>query len=141
MNKRTLQANVLRGVRLLDEKDPYWWNGENTPPAIVGMVGHIDLEKLDMGEAECCVLGQRRGAILGNPFVSGAELLGISAFRTERLQSLGFYYESNSESGNAKGYSTLTELWAAVIQSRRYPRRKIARDPFCLKANETWVRA
>lgn len=139
MNKRTLQANVLRGVRLLDEKDPHWWNGGEgvAAPAIAGMVGHIDLSKLDMRLVSYCVLGQRERS--GN-YHEGLYLLGIHD-RTDG-PVYGFNTEKNFEtSRDPEGLSYITELWASVIQSRRFPRRKIAKDPFCIKANRTWVRA
>lgn len=128
MNRRQLQANVLRGVRLLDEKDSYWWNGQNTPPMIEGMVGHIDLEKLDLSHGGFCILGQRHT----EQFVGGVDALGLDS--GDSLMSHAFTALDSQE------YSFLTELWVAVIQSRRYPRRKIAKTPFCIKANRTLVR-
>src|SRR6185503_10250417 len=133
MNKRELNANVLRGVRLLDEKDPGWWNGESTPSVIGEMVGHIDLEKLDMELGCSCVLGQRQ---YGAEWDNGKYRRGLDA--------IGLTSNDDSQHGfravDHNGYSILTELWAAVIISRRFPRRKIAKDPFCVRANKTWKR-
>lgn len=140
MNKRELKANVLRGVKLLDEKDPYWWNGgENTPPAIVGMVGHIDLDELDLNMPRACVLGQRHV----DGYDAGLNMLGLvdgdDGDVVESSDRYGFSaYEYPNDS--LQSWSFLTELWTAVIQSRRFPEREIASDPFCVKANKSWVR-
>lgn len=137
MNKRELQANVLRGVRLLDEKDPGWWNGGEgiSTPVIEGMVGHIDLETLNMSMAGACILGQRRRA----GYHLGRLALGLT---NEDAFHHGFnapFFEYGVDRQGST-LSFLTELWAAVIRSRRFPRQRIARDPFCIKANQTWQR-
>lgn len=134
MNKRELKANVLRGVRLLDKKDPLWWNGGEgvSKPAIEGMVGHIDLDKLDLSDADACVLGQRHV----HHYTGGLDALGI--YDGDGRYQHGF--SPNFCDDSVAAASLLTELWAAVIQSRRFPRRKIARNPFCIAANKTWKR-
>jgi len=138
MNRRQLMANVARGVKLFDEKDPLWWNGGEgvSKPAIEGMVRHIDLEKLDMRVGSCCVLGQRVDPNAEAKFSAGLAAVGLcSSTDAER-------YGFDAEGGNRynEDCSVLTELWASVIQSRRFPRRKIARDPWIVKVNRTWVR-
>lgn len=134
MNERQLQANVLRGVRLLDKKDSAWWNGGGKSKAVIdGMVGHIDLEMLDLTSAACCVLGQRSAT-----YYAG----GLLALRIDEEVAHLYGFNTKDADGytDRAEYSTLTELWASVIQSRRYPRRKIAKDPFVLRANKTWQR-
>jgi len=133
VTRRELMANVARGVKLLDEKDPLWWNGGEgaSKPAIDGMVGHIDLDELDMSDTASCVLGQRHTAA----YDGGLEALGIDT-GSARFR-FGF---SLPHVVNSSEFSALTELWASVIQSRRFPRRKIARDPWIVKVNRTWVR-
>jgi len=132
MKKRELMANVARGVKLLDEKDPLWWNGgEGTSkPVIDRMVGHIDLEKLDLSDECRCVLGQRNI----DQYSGGLRDLGIH-------KGGGRFDYGFSTDGGPEEFSTLTELWASVIQSRRFPRRKIASDPWIVKVNRTWVMA
>lgn len=135
MNQKTrnkLMNAVIRGVRLLDKKDPLWWNGGDTPPVIEGMVGHIDLERLDLSEATTCVLGQRHR----HEYLGGLWALGLAQ---SDPADFGFNISSRVDR-QIPQYSLLTELWASVIQSRRFPRRKIASDPWVMKANETWVK-
>lgn len=128
-----LRAAVIRGVRLLDAKDSAWWNGKNTPPAIEGMTEHIDLEMLDMAYGWSCVVGQRHES----GFCSGMEAIGVSPWGGVPAE----YGFDADPLGQPESLSLLTELWASVIQSRRYPRRKIASDPWVKKANKTWRRA
>ena len=128
--RSTMEANVARGVALLDEKDPHWWNGKDTPPVIERMVGHIDLEKLDMGSGFFCVLGQRHK----DYYYYGTYAVGIGDGGGEKMSAYGFLPLTKVES------SILTELWASVVQSRRFPRRKIAKDPWVKRVNKTWVR-
>ena len=132
MNKAELKANVARGVAFLDEKDPQWWNcgGGKSKPAIEGMVGHIDLDKLDMADGKVCILGQRHAG----KFVGAVNALFGGDGDAALLR--GF----NTNFNDSPAFSFLAELWASVIQSRRYPRRKIARDPWVKSINKTWVR-
>lgn len=132
MNRRELMANVARGVKLLDEKDPLWWNGGDSDPVIEGMVGHIDLEQLDLLSPISCVLGQRHDSA----FEGGVKALSLYNNIPEQVRH-GFEAQGPERRKDA---SILTELWASVIQSRRFPRRKIARDPWIVKVNKTWVR-
>lgn len=133
-----VERAVLRGVRLLDKRDPLWWNGADAPAVIEGMVGHIDLETLDLSDCRSCVLGQRAGRGFF-AFEDASEALGLDYDGAARhgFNSSELTY---TEARRAE-FSALTEAWASVIQSRRYPRRAIARTPFAIEANRTWKRA
>ena len=140
--RSTMKANVARGVALLDEKDPHWWNGKNTPPVVERMVGHINLEKLDMSNPDACILGQRGGPSADHHYETGYEV-GIKELliiNREEQASHGFEADTFEDVKCSEQYSILTELWASVIQSRRFPRRKIAEDPWVKRVNKTWVR-
>ncbi len=142
MNRRELQRNVARGVRLLDEKDPLWWNGGKGKgkPMIDGMVGHIDLDTLDLASGNRCILGQR---CRDGMYVGGVNALGLTTTSSEQY---GFNVWHRDPFGrpdfqDEESSSRLTELWVSVIQSRRFPRRKIASEPWIVRANKTWVRS
>lgn len=52
---------VSRGMELLDEKVPYWWND-------------IDIDDLDMYDSNFCILGQ----LFYRNYSEGREALGIA---------------------------------------------------------------
>lgn len=140
IDRRELQRNVLRGVALLDEKDPAWWNGgKKSKHVLDGMVGHIDLGTLDLSHPSACVLGQRHE----DGYSSGVAALGLYSADEQLRYGFDHFWRCRKDKGADMPAcrSFLTELWASVIQSRRYPKRKIAKDPFCVEANKTWVRA
>jgi len=107
MNRRDMQRAIVRGVRLLDIKDPDWWKNDTTPNGIT-------LPKLDMENPRCCVIGQR------NPEEEEPYCIGIEKLGTRNGIQYGFDLPFLSK----EKFSILTELWIAVIDARRHPRRR-----------------
>jgi len=97
MQERPYEAEVERGIALLDEHAPADW------------IGNVDIERLDMGSGRNCILGQ----------VFGNYSWGLSALRTtmegEPSWKFGFnlYFKSVFELGN---WSALTEEWKRALR-------------------------
>lgn len=129
----TIAERVAAGAQFLDEQDPDWWRADVDQA--------IDLDRLDMGEGDACVLGQRcpletLTAWLGGPprdnydyeylFHAYAEkLTGLPSggLNREALDAWavahGFNRASGTVDGGAAEYDALTAEWARVIRERR----------------------
>jgi hypothetical protein len=117
MDRRELQRAVVRGIKFLDKKDPDWWKNGTTPNG-------IDITRLELMSPTACVLGQRRPDRHG----TWDDTLASYGLSGDAATDYGFQlffedFENTTYSQRAKWYSILTELWIAIIEARRHPRR------------------
>ncbi|MEK7583502.1 MAG: hypothetical protein AAB483_03845 [Patescibacteria group bacterium] len=90
-----IDERVQRGAALLDKRVPGW-------------VMRINLETLDIGESQFCVLGQ-----LFKSYSNGFQALGIPGGAGIH----GF----NSIGGKSAEYALLNPAWKCLIKRRRQP--------------------
>jgi hypothetical protein len=119
----TIAERVALGAAFLDEHDPPWWR-------------EIDLETLDLGSGDRCVLGQRcplevLTAWLGSAPEDGEDhefryhayagmLTGFSRTERDALEDWAIARGFNRPFGDADSeYDDLTAEWARVIRERR----------------------
>lgn len=110
---------VAAGAAFLDEHDPEWWRE--------GVERAIDLDSLDLGSGDLCVLGQRCPLELRSeedePYsMFGSALSGLfGGFRIDEwAMSLGFTCGHNlGLDGTDREWDALTAEWALVIRERR----------------------
>jgi hypothetical protein len=130
----TITERVAAGAAFLNEHDPEWWRAD--------VEQAIDLDRLDMGEGDSCILGQRC------PISTLANFLGIDpdgieqderdmsyaamaghfgapvrqngTFTDEWGEDLGFQAAlSLSGRRDPRDYDALTAEWKRVITERR----------------------
>jgi hypothetical protein len=115
--REMLAGRVGRGVTLLDGRLPNWWRADLQPV--------IDLDRLNMGTADYCVLGQLAWRVDGDddPYLAMRERLGLTP--TTALAAgfeLDVSHFETAEIGECAceaPYRALTEFWRAVILERR----------------------
>lgn len=93
-----LNERVARGVALLDEKAPGWYE-------------KINLDNLYMGSTFACVIGQ----ISEGAYNDGLAALGLDEDTSPRY---GFDFYNISE-GSSTRWNDLQNLWTAEILKRR----------------------
>jgi hypothetical protein len=129
----TIAERVALGAAFLDEHDPEWWRAD--------VERAIDLDRLDLGDAGLCILGQRCPLELAAAFCArwpevkwDDELdAAYSAYLVE-LTGLGYVaHDLDSRAdlarwGDEHGFSAsedflsypeLTAEWARIIRERR----------------------
>lgn len=102
----TYEQRTQRGAELLDD-------------AMLGWADMIDLDKLDLGYEEKCVLGQTFGS-----FSAGSRTLGLRTVETRRA---GFYTKKflfltdpvQRESAVTADYACLKDAWTPLIRERQ----------------------
>jgi len=123
MSRETAAASVAKGAALLDEKDPGWWRADTDRA--------IDLDELELEDAQRCVLGQRCPLVLrpgeqdanGGPFwayalaLAGAEPGEEDEWLNRRVNA--WAEEHGFEIGPDADYPELTAEWRKVITERR----------------------
>jgi hypothetical protein len=123
----TITERVAAGAAFLDEHDPGWWRGDGERP--------ISLDRLDLEEAQDCILGQRC------PVAVLASFCYLSPHDSDELSSqwwraytayavelsglspadpaLGRWGDEHGFSSPAEDYPDLTAAWKGVITGRR----------------------
>lgn len=129
----TVTERVAAGAAFLDEHDPEWWRAD--------VDRAIDLDRLDLGDAGLCVLGQRCPVELAAAFRATCPEIEWddemdAAYSAYLVKLTGLAYDPDDlESradlarwGDAHGFSSsedawdypyLTAEWARVIRERR----------------------
>lgn len=88
------QLAAWHGARHMDKEDPGWIN-------------LIDESRLNLGDSQACILGQRFGQ-----YYYGRETLHLT-------QSESFNLGFDAEEGRHEDYSMLTEAWLEEIVRRK----------------------
>ena len=109
----TIAERVANGAAFLDEHDPGWWRPD--------VDRAINLETLNLGDSDLCVLGQRcplaRLASHSGYRAYAAHLMGAKAANLDPIwawaKPRGFATANYSE------YPALTAEWKRVITARR----------------------
>lgn len=114
---------VAAGAAFLDEHDPGWWRAD--------VERAIDLDALNLGLTEHCILGQRcpvdtyfnSHEWMGRYDALAAALSGIEACDRSDLDDwaipLGFQAAAEDEDTEDGEFDALTAEWARVITERR----------------------
>lgn len=119
----TIAERVAAGAAFLDEHDPEWWRAD--------VKRAIDLDTLNLGVTDRCVLGQR--CPVGTYFDSyewmtrydalAAMFSGIEASDSSDLDTwaipLGFQAEDEDWEAEGGEFDALTAEWKRVITERR----------------------
>lgn len=123
--ERLLHERVARGVALLDSRVPGWDQ-------------EIEVEDLDLGNTDYCVIGQaaeliiktvaesavRREDLLHAQRVNnGAYGLGLAALGLTFKKAISYGFDESSAVRHSYGYHELTEAWCDVLATRRLDRQ------------------
>jgi hypothetical protein len=111
----TVAERVAAGAAYLDEHDPEWWRE--------GVRNAISLSRLDLGDGNSCVLGQRCPAErmmrshLNSPF--DVQLRYITRGRGLWAELQPWAAQHGFATDRGCGYWRLTAEWKRIIKARR----------------------
>lgn len=118
----TIAERVATGVAFMDEHDPGWWEADASPA--------IDLDTLDLGLPDRCILGQRcpmeyrhLAPDFRSPFTAYGIRLGGFIDRDD-LSGFGNWaaehgFDRPDRWTDPESYGALTAEWRRVIGQRR----------------------
>lgn len=117
----TITERVAAGAAFLDQHDPEWWRAD--------VERAIDLDRLNLGYSDTCVLGQRcplglRGGNYSEYQAFAAKLIGAQPYEEPEINAwaapLGFQAQLGRPIGEEMAdYRALTAEWKRVITERR----------------------